>query len=145
MFDTQFLEGVWRGIVLTWSLTSAAGVSLTYVMLRAAKADRQTISTRNDEELSLLARRVVRGILSRMVAFVAMLVASGTLWVLPEPARELSHLAVRYGFALTFAVASIVLLWIATISLLDTLHLISDRPVGPDKEPPWTHLTSPSE
>lgn len=135
MFDAQSLEGIWRGIVLAWSLTSAAGVSLTYVMLRAARADEEAISKREDAEISLLARRVVRGITSRIISFTALLIASGTLWVMPEPARELSHLAVRYGFALTFCLASIALLWIATFSLLDTLHLISDRPIGPESEP----------
>lgn len=124
-------ESAWRGVVLAWSLMSAAGASLTFIMLRAALADQASLEKKSNPELSVLARRVVRGMTSRMVAVVAFLVASGTLWVLPEPAKELSVLAVRMGFALAFAVSALILLVLSVRDLMDTLDLLRDKPLPP--------------
>lgn len=129
-------ENAWRAIILTWSLASAAGLSLTFIMFRAALADQQQIKTlgRNGE-LALLARRVLRGVGSRLLALIALLLSSGTLWVVPEPAAQLSDLVVRMGFAVVFALLSIVLCVVSIRDLMDTLKLMDLKPLSPRTGP----------
>jgi hypothetical protein len=123
-------EAVWRGLVLAWSLFAAAGASLTFIMLRASIADEQGIKTSGrNGELALLARRVIRGTAGRLVMLVAHLLASGTLWVMPDPARNLADLVVRFGFTIVFGLSAVVLFVLALRDLLDTLHLLERKPL----------------
>lgn len=132
-------ESVWRGIVLAWSLMSAAGASLTFIMFRAALADqRQIAASAAGDEISLLGRRGVRGVGSRLIACSTFVLASGTLWTVPDPARRLADIAVRLGFGMIFAICALALLIIAVHDLLDTLHLVQGKPVAPGAEQPTT-------
>lgn len=115
--------------MLGWSLLSAAGVSLTFIMFRAALADQRKIAAaRGDEQVALFGRRGVRGVGSRLVALATYALASGTLWTTPEPARHLADVSVRLGFAIIFTLSAAVLLAVAIRDLLDTLHLLEEQP-----------------
>lgn len=118
-------EQLWRGLVLAWSLLSAAGTSLTYIMWRASNRDSEQMA--RDEELGLLSRRVVRGVGSRLVTFVTYVVASGTMWTAPERAQEVASIAPRLSFSLVFAISAAVLLVFAVRDLMETLALIEER------------------
>ena len=131
-------EDVWRGLVLVWSLASAAGASMTFIMLRASLADERNIkSSGRNGELALLGRRVIRGTAGRLIMFVAHLLASGTLWVMPAPARNLADLVVRFGFTVVFGVSAVALTVLALRDLLDTLHLLEHKPLPLKHEGPY--------
>lgn len=128
------IENVWRAIILATSLLAAGGASLTFIMFRASRADQRNMRTAGNDELALLGRRVIRAEGSRLTIFSALLLAMGTLWTVPASAANLADIAVRVGFGTVFGAAALVLFIVAVRDLMDTLHLLADKPLPPRED-----------